>query len=76
METSLNAGQTNENLKIAGNDQPDDPYGIFEPISHQTNLEVQGEQAASHEPDEEARLFSEQGMSILYFQFKLHNVVL
>ncbi|XP_071683858.1 uncharacterized protein [Lolium perenne] len=72
METSLNAGQTNENLKIAGNDQPDDPYGIFEPIVHQTNLEVQGEQAASHEPDEEARLFSEQDVPFESYQLESH----
>jgi hypothetical protein len=37
---------------------------------------VQSEQGAFHEPDEEARIFTEQGMSILYFPFQLHILVL
>lgn len=37
---------------------------------------MQREQGAFLEPDEEARIFTEQGMSILYFPFQLHMLVL
>jgi hypothetical protein len=50
METDPDAGQTTQTvpttigspvstkIRIVGNDQMDDPYEIFEPIVHETNL--------------------------------------
>jgi hypothetical protein len=51
METDPDAGRTTQTvqttigtplstkIRIVGNDQMDDPYGIFEPIVHETNLD-------------------------------------
>jgi hypothetical protein len=47
-----------------GNDQTDDPYGIFEPILDCLPTVQRGE-SADHESDEEARMFTDQGISLL-----------
>ncbi|KAM0899696.1 hypothetical protein ACQ4PT_021133 [Festuca glaucescens] len=62
IEPAPNSGQTNQNEQM-GNDQTDNPYGIFEPIVHHTSLDdcsgtVQHGEGADHEPDEEARIFT------------------
>ncbi|XP_044360895.1 uncharacterized protein [Triticum aestivum] len=56
-----------------GNDQTDDPYGIFEPVVEQANLDdylepLPNGQAAYHEPDEEARIYMDRGVAFESYQ--------
>ncbi|XP_048541322.1 uncharacterized protein LOC125520438 isoform X2 [Triticum urartu] len=71
-EPSPDDTQSTQDLQM-GNDQIEDPYGIFEPVVQQPNFEdclapLQNGESVYHEPDEEPRIFMAEGLAYESYQ--------